>query len=239
MKTTKALLALFALTVLPLTACSDDDDDSASFSITPSSVSFYFEEEQQLTASDNTVVTWSTDDDFVAWVDDNGLLTASHVGTTLAKATDSKNNVVSIPVTVMPTYVTYAEPYLNWGASASDVKKNVSYTLVSEDDEAIIYQDGDFAYCFNFDDGKYMGLTVLVPTSIEAKEITVYIFERYEYVSKSNGTYYFQTPEQKTFLGMKVYSSKYYSITYVDYSTASSKSLALDQVEALATSLAL
>lgn len=130
MKTTKTLLALLALTSLTFTACSDDDDDDdQSLSITPSYVTFYFKELQQLTASDNTAVSWTTDDDFVATVDADGLLTAAHVGTTLAKATDSRNRTVSIPVTVNPKYTTYADPYLNWGASASEVKSNVSLTV--------------------------------------------------------------------------------------------------------------
>lgn len=63
--------------------------------------------------------------------------------------------------------------------------------------------------------------------------MTGFIYERYEYVQKKSNVYYFLTADQKTFLGLRVYSSKYYQVTYIPYS--SSKALIIDQAEAVAS----
>lgn len=230
MRTTKAILALFALTVMPLTACSDDDDDdNSSFTITPSSVAFYHLDVQQLTVSNDVHVTWKTDDEFVAVIDQNGELEGLHVGTTLARATDSRNKTVSIPVTVLPKYFTYTEPILSWGASVSEIKSQETRTLVSEKEGSLLYEEDDYLLGYIFTDGKYTGSSLMIPTS-KMKSLVGFLSERYEHVATKDDVHYYTNGDESIFIGLQVYSSKYLMVTYVEF-TSSSKSLAIEQLD--------
>ena len=90
MKTAKIFYAMCAMCAFSFVSCSDDDDDDSSFKLTPESVSFNQGDNQQMAADDGRALTWSVDDEFVATIDDDGLLTGCHVGETNIVAVDSK-----------------------------------------------------------------------------------------------------------------------------------------------------
>lgn len=75
MKTAKIFYAMCAMCAFSFVSCSDDDDDDSSFKLTPESVSFNQGDNQQMAADDGRTLTWSVDDEFVATIDDDGLLT--------------------------------------------------------------------------------------------------------------------------------------------------------------------
>ena len=55
-------------------SCSKDDDETdTQVVISPSSISLYYEDTKQLTA--NNATKWDAEDEFVAEVDNNGLVT--------------------------------------------------------------------------------------------------------------------------------------------------------------------
>lgn len=229
MKTTSSICALLALSVMSFSACSDDDgDDEKSFTVTPSSVTFRHGDEVQLATSDNTQVTWSVLDDYYAKVDDNGKLTALHVGATVAKATDSKGKFVAVPVAVVPKYLTYAEPYLNWGASKSEVKDKERRTLDREDDDNLFYTGDNFILGYVFKDGALSGAVIMLK-SYDLEEVVEFLGERYWYLGKKDKMYLF-SDERNVALGVQLRSLTTIAITYVPY-TASNKALSLDDFE--------
>ncbi|MGN0028245.1 MAG: Ig-like domain-containing protein [Marinilabiliaceae bacterium] len=230
MKTISSIYALLALSVMSFSACSDDDgDDEKSFTVNPSSVTFRHGDEVQLEASDNTQVTWSVLDDYYAKIDDSGKLTALHVGATAVKATDSQGKFVSVPVAVVPEYLTYTEPYLNWGASKSEVKGKETRNLDSEDDASLIFTaDDDIVVVYMFEDGALSGAAISVKPS-NLKDVIGFLGERYWYLGYKDKFYVF-TDKKSVSVGAKLTSLTKYLITYVPY-TASNKSLSLDEFE--------
>lgn len=229
MKTTNSIYALLALSVMSFSACSDDDgDDEKSFTVNPSSVTFRHGDEVQLEASDNTQVTWSVLDDYYAKIDDSGKLTALHVGATAVKATDSQGKFVSVPVAVVPEYLTYTEPYLGWGASKSEVKGKENRTLDSEDDDNLFYAGDNFILGYVFKDGALSGAVIMLK-SYDLEEVVAFLGERYWYLGKKDKMYLF-SDEKNVALGVQLRSLTTIAITYVPY-TAGNKSLSLCEFE--------
>lgn len=230
MKTTNSIYALLALSVMSFSACSDDDgDDEKSFTVNPSSVTFRHGDEVQLEASDNTQVTWSVDDEYIAKIDESGKLTALHIGATSVKATDSRSKTVTVPVSVAPEYLTYTEPYLGWGASKSEVKGKETRNLDSEDDDNLIYTaDDDIIVVYMFKDNALSSAAISVKPS-NLKDVIGFLGERYWYLGYKDKFFVF-TDKKSVSVGAKLTSLTKYLVTYVPY-TASNKSLSLCEFE--------
>ena len=77
-----SILLLMSVSLPLLNSCgSDDDDDGAKpLSVSPASVSMKYDESQQLSASGAT--SWRSENEFVASVDQNGLVKGRHIGST-------------------------------------------------------------------------------------------------------------------------------------------------------------
>ncbi|MCC8088871.1 MAG: Ig-like domain-containing protein [Rikenellaceae bacterium] len=99
----------------------------------------------QLTLTEGTIenLKWSSDDNFVATVSDNGLVTAQHVGTTIIRA-----NELSCKITVSAQYAYYIELVTDWGMSVEDImvpyKTPYDYEI-----------DGNFMYLYYYMNNQY------------------------------------------------------------------------------------
>ena len=58
----------------------DDEPDEPDFVVTPSKVTMHYDDQKQLTAEG--AVSWTTNDEFIADVNQTGLVEAKHVGST-------------------------------------------------------------------------------------------------------------------------------------------------------------
>ena len=231
MKTINAIYALCALCAMPLiSSCSDDDDDNDSFSVNPSSVSLNSLDTEQLTTDDGRIVTWSTSDDFVATVDDNGLLKAVHVGEASVTATDSKGATAVVSVTVEPKHNLYVEPCVKWGISKDVLKGIDKREIVTDDDDALLLEAGGSAMriLYTFKDGALNAAAVSVSLAYSST-LAEFLFERYEYLGQYDDYFIFKDNK-----GLSVILSVTKSYLLVVYSAdASSKSLSVDPAEAL------
>lgn len=142
----KFILSLALVVPMVFTSCGDDNDD-ATLSLDKGSVEINYGGNTTIKASEKNC-TWSSSNEFVATVDQDGKVTAQHVGE--AKITASKDGLqASCVVTVNATNFNYIMPYTVWGASIADVKSYMSNisgpTLGVDTDDALGYAtNGDF-----------------------------------------------------------------------------------------------
>lgn len=131
--------ALMLALAMPLAFTSCGDENESSVSLDKTSTEITYKSTDQVKASEKGG-TWGSDNEFVATVDNNGKITAQHVGTTVISYTKDGASA-SCKVTVTPLYTDYTLPVLNWGASLSSVKSEVPSTLslYKEDDTTLAY----------------------------------------------------------------------------------------------------
>lgn len=167
--------------------------ENSKMKISPSYVTLHFEEEVGLTVIDNqSRVTWATNDDFVASVNSNGIVTAEHVGTTTIIAKEGKNEAYC-SVSVIPEYFTYSEPILDWGCSKQTIisKKGTpddsqtdALTYVQSESKGIIEM-------YMFENGKLYGCGVGLKLSYANTDVASFLLERYQLFGMQDGYYFF------------------------------------------------
>lgn len=156
-----------------LSSCSSDK-----LTLDKTSLSLYAEDTEQLTANEN--VDWSTENEFVASVDEDGLVEANHVGRTYIVAS-SKNGEERCRVTVKAEYNTYTEPLFDFGKSMADIKKKEKRTVALETETSLGFTPKESALeaiMYLFEDGKMTSSGAFVKLS-RAVEATYFLLERY------------------------------------------------------------
>lgn len=102
------------------------------------SISLYVGEQEQIEV--NLPVTWSTDTPFVAEVDDEGVVTANHVGRAEVVASTSTGHTTCV-VEVKPRYHTFVEPYYElFGQDGAAVIAKEKRKLVEKSEVELIYE---------------------------------------------------------------------------------------------------
>ena len=219
---------LVAMTQTMMVACGGDDSDGGgSISLTPSSVVMYYDGTQQLKADGAT--NWLSEDEFVAKVDQNGLVSGRHVGTTTILATNG-NSKGTCEVTIKPKYSLVDTPLFKWGASKSAIQSDETHKIYEMSNlDALVY---DYTYgttaclvMYVFDNDKLKSVNALLNKSMYATA-GYYLLERYQPVGIGSGTdVYFidaMTMEEAKTAGMLDYldwkNTTMTSIFYTDIS---------------------
>lgn len=114
-----ALMLALALPVV-MASCSDDPK---TVTLDQTSINLVYGNTEQLTSSEKKTE-WSSNNPFVATVDDKGFVTAKHVGEAIITAAVD-DAVATCKVTVTPLYTNYVFPCLQWGANQATVKEAV------------------------------------------------------------------------------------------------------------------
>lgn len=175
-------IALMALLALPLafTSCGDDNKDSVS--LDKETLTLKYWDDATLTPSSKGGQ-WSSANDFVATVDNDGKIKATHVGETTITYTKDGNSA-SCKITVEPFYDTYTLPYLVWNSSIADVKAAVptNLTIAYEDSEGLSYTTaGNFpVYTYAFEKNALIAAGMAVDTNDESK-FTNFLEQYYKY----------------------------------------------------------
>lgn len=218
--------AFMAMATVLVSSCSSDDDGEESLSINKSQLEMYADNEALLTAT--TSAQWSSDNDFVAEVDQEGKVTANHVGETTITASNG-NKRAYCKVSVVPQYTLYADPVLDFGCSMSDVKSKEKRTLAGSGTNYIGYKgdnDNVTGIIYNFNNGKLNGVIVMIKhnyNSAMADRMVNFLRERYAIAGYDDDVYYFVNGNSGSF-DMAVYldptysdNPRYATITYLPY----------------------
>ncbi len=174
MKKVFSLMLLLA-TILTFTACSDDDEpDDAKLST--NSYTLYHDSAQLIEGTGIDDLTWDSENEFVATVED-GMVKGMFVGETIVRST-TKN--LSFTAEVKPMYYTYEEPCLDFGASKASIKAKRG-TPDSEDATSLMYETNNPnapIELYVFQNGGLYTCGVACKVSI-ANELADFLLERY------------------------------------------------------------
>ncbi len=197
--------------------------ENSKMKISPSDVTLHFEEELVLTVIDNhSDVTWTTDDEFVASVKSNGIVTAEHVGTTTITAKDGKNEVYC-SVSVTPEYYTYNEPIMDWGCSKESIISKKG-TPDSNQSDAVAYLQSEsrgIVEMYMFENGKLTSSGVILKLSYSNTDVASFLIERYQPITVTDsGIYCFINAMtlEKASLSIGLTIDDMILVTYLPYS---------------------
>ena len=169
---------------LSITSCSKDDDVAEpSVNLSTTNIVMYHEQTKKITAENAT--RWSTENDFVATVDENGLVTGGHVGTTKIIASN-RSSSATCNVTIQPRYNLYDSPILDWGASISEIrnKETHEYVPTSSSSSSLVYNythdtENPCLVIYSFKNGELFWITLFLKWTYFSYA-TDYLLERYQ-----------------------------------------------------------
>lgn len=205
----KVLFLLPVLVFLFLYGCSSDDENTK-LSLNKSAVTLNYKTTEQLEASGK--VEWTSENDFVASVNENGVIEGKHVGKTFIVASNGTEEV-KCAVEVTPKYNIYREPILDFGITKEELKGRENRELLSETSTAIKYRGNsgsaasEIAYAFKND--KMNGAGALLKSSYSSV-IMDFLVERYQAAFQEDGVFYFidgTTSNYTKFVSLSIGSS--------------------------------
>ena len=131
-------IILMCVMGIVLTSCgSDDDDDAKPLEVSPRSVSMKYDESQQLSASGAT--SWRSENEFVATVDQNGLVKGNHIGSTdIIVSNGSTSGKCS--VTITPKYAFFDLPVLSWGVGETAIRNAETHGTPEKSGDYLLYK---------------------------------------------------------------------------------------------------
>src|SRR5574344_2435462 len=211
-------------------SCSKDDDE---FSITSSkSVELTSKGTSQITCSDSKA-SYSSEDEYVATVSDNGLITAKRIGETYIDVNGQK----AVKVTVKPLVTSFIEPQFLFGATKNEVIAKVGSNYSSSTDTGIAYipTSGKVkGYAYLLKNGKVTAVAMIVST-LYMESLTDFLLERYvpATFSEDNYTALFVNGlslEKTTMvIGEQLYSTSFMNVLYFPYEKNASKSRSIEK----------
>lgn len=202
MKKTILSMLLAVMTVglsAVFTSCSSDDDDNQTSNVlTKTSIILHKGETTVVSNQESEQI--KSENDFIASVTRQGVVTANHVGETKIVC---GNEMCSVKVEAK--YNLYSDPCVEFGtATKARVKSIAKAQLIQEDAKALLYKENEeTAITYKFDtDGKLDGVLVIFKhnnVSSKATELANFMKERYEPISISGTSSYFKNSYDKDY----------------------------------------
>jgi hypothetical protein len=221
-------IVLMCVMGLVSVSCGSDDDSPSTLSVNPSAVSLYYDDTQQLSATGAT--SWTTENEFVAKVDANGLVTANHIGSANIIASNG-DAMGKCTVTVKPKYNCYDTPLLNWGSSKNTISASETHTKESSTNSnnlVYVYNNGTTSVIvqYIFKDNSLYGVNV-VATYLDYVSIGYYLLERYQPFYQDDGVFYFidamDTNTAQNIVSFRTYKISNDEVTLVTYMSNTKK----------------
>jgi hypothetical protein len=186
------LIALFVLSTT-LVSCGKDDDGEDNFTVDKQSITLVHDGTETIIAT--KTATWTSDNEFVASVDNNGVVTGNHIGEATITAISSGQSK-TVKVTVKPKYNTITEPIMDFDLSKSEIKSKISGTPDTEEDYKLNYKISKselLMYTFDESTGKLESCAwgSIDALSIVPSELVGFLTERYQPITSKDNYYFF------------------------------------------------
>lgn len=175
----KKFLILAALPLM-LAACGNDDDEPKTVTLDYTELGVNYDAEAKLKASEKNC-TWTSNNEFVATVDNDGTVKGIHVGKAVITVTSKDGATAKCNVTVNPTNTNFQLPYLSFGATRQQVIEEMktsawdNFSQDYDDDDSLGYlsnaNDGfpSYSYAFNAN-GRLASAAMIMPVSMDDAE---------------------------------------------------------------------
>lgn len=188
------LLAILSVATI-FSSCKKDDDKDEQFTIDKQAITLVHDGTETIVASE--AATWSSDNEFVATVDDKGVITGNHIGEAIITAT-AKGKLQNVKVTVKAKYNTITEPIMDFSLTREQVKEQATGILSQENESGLSYFINSSKsqlnmYIFEETTGKLKqsawGAYSL--TEVSPSDLVGFLVERYQPVTMEDGYYFF------------------------------------------------
>lgn len=192
-----AILSVLALAgAVCFTSCGDEEDEEEEIpiiSLEVNSLTMNVGGSGYLKMINATADLFTTDDEFITTIDQEGNVYAQHVGETTVHAY-YLNTIYDCKITVEALYYTFNEPLKNFGALKSEIKNAETRELIAEDLTNLIFQGTESfepLITYQFSDDKCAAATIRIPeqnyTEALDSEVKAFIAERYKLVGVKDG----------------------------------------------------
>ncbi len=228
------------LAVAPvLTSCSEDDDDTTtlSFASGTGNIKIHHEGTKQIELNNSTSPSFTSNDEFVCSVDDNGLVTGNYVGKTQVTVTDGSTTInanVEVEARYELPYEEYFRESIPWGSPLSKAVSVLGSDYTTNDNEYYYWNKDDDGclICMIVTDNKIesMAFSIMESCIEDDIEFADALLERYKLIGSLSSTpkYYFSYAGgelNKMTVGLNMESSKYSIVVYTVASKNKSLSL--------------
>jgi hypothetical protein len=215
------LFLLFAVPFIFISCNGEDEGSSLSgIEFGEQEVTIEYGEELQLSLLPNPSdaklpkCSYYSDDEDIVSVSQTGLIKGVGAGTTTISAKTSDGEYYAeceVTVNPDPSSGLYREPYLKFGCSFADVKKNETRELDDEDDESLVYlgENKDVYFVMYIFENNVLEAPVVVfnKTTNIKQRVLDFLEERYDYVGVSEGYTFYASSNGKIYVGVATLSS--------------------------------
>ena len=215
-----SLAALFMAAAV-IASCSKEEEKSPEIIIERESVTLTSGDEFLINATSDYDLTFKSEDEYHAKVDEKGLVTATYVGETNIVVSNTEKSK-KVKITVRPEYDLYNDPSPYLGKTKSQVISKFGEPQVTTDD-AIKYSDYSYyatSLMFLFENDVVKSIYVTVEIKNMSK-LVKYLDERYVYVGQQNDIYSYvnnvESSKITALIAMTMYKSSYMLVMYGAY----------------------
>ncbi len=217
------LFFIAAICLTTFIGCEKDKDVELPLTLKSTSTTLTSSQTFNITVTPDTVgCTYESENDLIASVSTNGLITAKRVGETNIVVKNNKKNFTSkFKVTVTPKYSMYKEPYLVFGSTKAAIKNYEKRSLMEEAETYINYYGENSTtsgILYSFSNSTYEVSACLIPTSYSSL-LSSFMAERYVYMGRSGDYLVSVTTDYKATVTAYVYSTSYWMVMYSNNTT--------------------
>ncbi|AMD85085.1 Ig-like domain (group 2) [Capnocytophaga haemolytica] len=206
----KILFLLFVIVSVIGCSKSDEKEAQAPLKVSKQEFKLFVGEKVDVGAVSAQKITFTSENDLIAAVDDKGVISAKLVGETTIKVSDGKTSL-NLKVVVSPKNTTFEEPYIS--NSKEDVLSHFKGKTTDIDDKGeglVLYlKEGSlrYRYIYIFKEEAKNGVQLSIPiTSYSSDEIISWLKERYFFYERKEDQLFFFSPDRKTVALLKVES---------------------------------
>lgn len=213
----KNFFPLIFLSAMIINVSSCSDDSSSNYSLSKKEIVINYHETSNIEVLPSSQgFMFSSENKYIAKVDDAGEVYGVLCGETFINVSNSKDNFSDkCKVTVVPTITAYREPCLNFGCSKEEVKAYEKRKIATETNDGITFygeNDGIYLIMYIFDNNKLSGLGLLFNTSSKTNTME-HLKQRYRTGYGEEGLYLI-SPDEKV---GGIYEDKLYKYGYKYY----------------------
>lgn len=222
-----ALAGLFMLMFVSFSSCSNEElEHFPKMFVEPDEFllsSMYVRKDyppsvRQIEVSGVTKVSFVSEDENIAVVNERGNVVGIHVGKTAIKV-QGDDQTVHVKVEVVPKYLNFIEPIHDFSLTKNELLSKLGDRYEIQTEPAVFYYrhggispTGDW-YFFDRDGVLHTSYLIMGKSKMSYDELCLFMKERYEY-NIIHGAYIGYINDKQFFIQLSEYDKEYYKITY-------------------------
>lgn len=198
-------ILLLIATVVVMGACSKDE--TPSLKINKSEVKLKYDDEFTFSIENASSVEWSSSDEFVGTIADDGKFKASHIGETTVTG-NVEGTSVTAKVIIEPYITDITEPSISFGENVKSIKEFEKRTLIEETTDILLFKgegnkENEVVYLFDDNKMKSSVLSFKVYSNL-SEDLAKFYSERYRYLGSDESILFFESKDESYGLGISV-----------------------------------